>query len=419
MTTNRITSSLIIALLAAAPLFAYSALPERDQKEREQTKERQRVRVRIDRESELYDQGTEALDEKDWTSAARAFRRVAQMKGDHADGALYWLAVSQKELGESANALASLLELHKAFPSSHWAEDGKALEVEIRQASGQHIEPDQLADDDMKLMAINALMLSNSEKAIPILEKIIAGNNSSRMKERAIFVVSQSHSPKAIEVLGRAARDNAHPELQSQALKYIGIMGGEDSRKLLADVYASTDKIKVKRNILRSYMIGGDRDRLLIIARSEPNQELRGEAVRQLGIVGARAELADLYQKESVIDIRKNIIQAMFLSGNAEKLAEIAKTEKDAELRATAIRNLGLIGRKNTGDLLVSLYENDTNAEVRKAVIQSLFLQQNGKALVGLARKEKDPALKREIVSKLALIRSDDVTDYLMEVLKQ
>ncbi|HSP13904.1 MAG TPA: tetratricopeptide repeat protein [Thermoanaerobaculia bacterium] len=407
---------MIIALLAASPALAITGAPERDK-----TKERERTRTeaRVDREAELYDQGTGALDEKDWSGAVRAFRRVAQMKGEHADGALYWLAMAQKELGQSAEALASLIELRKAFPSSHWTEDGNALEVEIRQSSGQHVEPDQLADDDVKLMAINGLMFTDSEKALPILEKIIIGNGSSRMKERAIFIVSQSHSPRAIEVIGRAARDNAHRDVQGQAIKFLGIMGDDSSRKLLADVYSTTSDVTIKRNILRSYMIGQDRDRLLVVAKTEPNLDLRGEAVRQLGIIGARGELADLYQKELAVPIRKQIIQAMFIGGNAEKLAEIARTEKDPQLRATAVRNIGFLGKKNTGDLLVSLYDNDSSAEVKRAVIMSLFVQQNGKALVSLARKEKDPALKREIVSKLSLVHSDDVTDYLMEVLKE
>jgi HEAT repeat protein len=119
------------------------------------------------------------------------------------------------------------------------------------------------------------------------------------------------------------------------------------------------------------------------------------------------------------VEIRKRIIQAMFIGGNADKLADIARNEKVPELRATAIRNLGLMGNARTGDLLVSLYESDSSLEVRHSVIQGLFLQQNAKALIGLARKEKNPELKRDIISKLALIRSDEVSNYLMEVLKE
>ncbi|MGZ8832363.1 MAG: HEAT repeat domain-containing protein, partial [Thermoanaerobaculia bacterium] len=142
------------------------------------------------------------------------------------------------------------------------------------------------------------------------------------------------------------------------------------------------------------------------------------DAVRQLGIIGARGELADLYNSETSVEIKKKIIQAMFIGGSSDRLGEIAKNEKNPELRAAAIKNLGLMGHARTGELLVSIYETDPNMEVRESVIRSLFLQSNGKALIALARKEKNPALKREIISKLSLIRSDEVSEYLLEVLK-
>jgi hypothetical protein len=50
--------------------------------------------------------------------------------------------------------------------------------------------------------------------------------------------------------------------------------------------------------------------------------------------------------------------------------------------------------------------------------LNSLFLQQNGKALVDLARSEKDPKWKQEIVQKMSLVHSREVTDYMLEVLK-
>jgi HEAT repeat protein len=413
---KRWTPAILAALFAAMPLFA--TIDNADKQRERAERDRERHEAQVDRESDLYDEGTDALDEKDYAEAAKIFRGVARMQMEHADAALYWLATAQKELGQRSDALSTLLELQKAFPKSHWTEDSKALEVEIRQSSGIKVEPDKLDDDDVKLMVLNGLLGSDSEKAVPVLEKVIVGKSSPKVKERAIFVLSQSNSPQAMEILGRIARDNSNHRIQEQALRYLGIMGGEGSRKVLADVYAGTTDVKVKKNILKSYMISGDRVRLLTLAKGEPDSQLRGEAIRQLGIIGARNELADLYKSESSIENRKNIIQAMFIGGSVDRLGDIAQNEKNPELRAAAIRNLGLVGGVKTGELLVQIYDSDTNRDVRESVIKSLFLQSNGKALIALARKEKDPALRREIVSKLALIRSDEVSAYLMEVLK-
>ena len=421
MTVKRIKLTILAAIFATAPVFGAMNTfgdaqgdAQKDRAEREQ----ERKEARADRESDLYDEGTDALDEKDWPRAIKAFSKVAQMQMEHADAALYWLARAQNELGQRSDALSTLLELQKAFPKSHWTEDSRALEVEIRQSSGQTVDPQKLNDDDVKLMVLNGLMGSNSEKAVPVLEKVISGTSSTRVKERAIFVLSQSNSQQAMDILGRVARDNARPDLQAYALRYLGIMGGDGSRKVLADVYGGSRDIKIKKSILKSYMIAGDRARLLALAKGEPDAELRGEAIRQLGIIGARGELADLYNAETSIENKKNIIQAMFIGGSADRLGEIARAERNPELRAAAIRNFGLIGGPRTGDLLVSIYESETNKEVKASVVKSLFLQSNGKALIALARKETDPELKREIISKLALIRSDEVSAYLMEVLK-
>jgi hypothetical protein len=50
-------------------------------------------------------------------------------------------------------------------------------------------------------------------------------------------------------------------------------------------------------------------------------------------------------------------------------------------------------------------------------VINSLFLQENATALVALARKEEDPALKREMVQRLSLMHNKVATDFMIELL--
>jgi len=55
---------------------------------------------------------------------------------------------------------------------------------------------------------------------------------------------------------------------------------------------------------------------------------------------------------------------------------------------------------------------------VRKAVVNALFIQNNAKALVDLARAEKNLDMKKEIVSKLSLMKSKEATDYMLELLK-
>ena len=108
----------------------------------------------------------------------------------------------------------------------------------------------------------------------------------------------------------------------------------------------------------------------------------------------------------------------MFVGGNASRLIELAKSEPNAELKLTAIRNLGVMGSKTAGDALVDLYTTDKDPAVKKAAIHGLFIQGNSAGLVALARKEQDITMKKAIVERLSHMSDKLARDYMMELLK-
>jgi HEAT repeat protein len=341
------------------------------------------------------------------------------MKGARADAALYWKAFSLDRLGQRAEALAAIAALTREYPQSRYLQQARALDAEVRQNAGQRVSPQDEADEDIKLMAIMALQHQAPEQAIPMLEKILnQGSASPRLKERALFVLAQSNSPRAREVLKGIAKGNSTPELQSRAITYLGTHGGAESRAALAEIYGATTDVPTKRRILRAFAVAGERDRLFAAAQSEQNAELRLEAVRQLGVHGGHAELQQLYAKETSADVKKQIISAMGTSGNTTRLAEIARSGRDPELRRTAIRNLGIHGgNKGAAETLVEIYNSEKDVEVKKAVIGALAMHGNATALVAIARKEQDTNLKKEIVSRLGHIDSPVARDYMLEIL--
>jgi HEAT repeat protein len=388
---------------------------EREQRDREAERaERQR-----DQELSLFDQGYSLLDSGRWERAIDAFNRVAAMKGSRADGALYWRAYAQDRIGQRAEALATIAELSKTFPSSRYVKQAQALEMEVRRNVGQPANPETQADEDLKLIALNSLLNSDPEKALPILEKLLQGPSSPKLRERAVFVLAQSNSAKAREILRNLARGSSTPELQSKAIQYLGVMGGAESRAILAEVYTASTDVDVKRRILRAFMTSGDKQRVLTAAQTEQNPDLRMEAVRQLGVMGANDELWQLYQKESAQPVKKQMLQAMFVSGNSARMIELAKGEKDPELRAVAVRNLGLMGGAKTGDTLVEIYATEKDAAVKKNVVNALFQQGNATALVALARKESDVEMKKSIVQRLSQMQGKVVTDFMQELLSK
>jgi len=304
-----------------------------------------------------YDAGTRALDARRYDDALAHFERVIDTKGSRTDGALYWRAYALNRLGRRDDALASLTSLRQQFPSSSWVKDAQALEVEVRQSNGKAVAPSQEANEELKLMAINAVMNADPERAIPLLDGLLKGPSSPQIKDRAMFVLTQNKSPQARAVLVQFAKGAGNPDLQERAVRYIGMTGTPESRQELAGIYAATNNVNVKKAILRSLNGPPASDTLFEIAKNEKNPELRRAALRQFAFTGSAAQAAQLYASEQSPENKEEIINGLFAHGDA-------------------------------------------------------------KALVELARKEADPERKKYIVSRLAMMHSKEATDYMMELLK-
>lgn len=367
------------------------------------------------REQRAYDRARRAIDEGQWTAALDRLQEVVTAAGARADAALYWKAYALDRLGRRADALTSIAELGKAYPKSRWLGDARALEVQVRQRVGQPVALDAAGDEELKLLALNALQFSSPDQALPMLDQLLKSAQSIRLRERALFVLAQSGSPEARKVIAGVARQG-NPDLQRKAIDYLGVHGSNENRALLAELYQSAEP-DVKRRILRAWMVAGDRARVLTAATGEAQPDVRNEAVRQLGVMGAHEELFQLYQRETAAEVKREILQAMFVGGNAARLIDLAKTEKDVELRRVAVRNLGLMRTSATGPAIVEIYTSQKEPAVRQAAIEGLFVQNNAEALVALARKESDPAMKRALVQRLSVMKSKVALDYLVELL--
>lgn len=384
-----------------------------------QEEARDRKQANDDRQQEAYDRGTADIDAGRWDSAASAFAGLAESGGKRADAALYWQAYALNKAGRRPGAMAAIRRLQKDFPQSRWVKDAKALEIEIGQSTGRAPKVDQEPDDDLKLMALNALMNADPGRALPMVEKLLSGSASPRVRERALFVLAQSGSPQAREALARIAKGGANPELQRKAIEFLGLFGGAESRQVLEGIYSSAVDVDARKAVLHAYMITGDKTRLLAVARVEKDPDLRREAIHALGVMGGQGELWEMYKTETGTENKKAILQALFVGGAAERIGELARSEKDPEVRRDAIHTLGLMGRDRTGAALVGLYNSESDIEGKRAALQGLFVQGNAAAIIEIARKEKNADLRKEAVSELSHMDSREATDFMLEILNK
>ena len=372
-------------------------------------------------EDQLYSDATRAINESRWSDAESLLNQVIEQHGHRADGALYWRAYVENKEGRSADALKTCAELRQSYAKSSWLKECNALEIEVRGKSGSPVQPQAEQDEDLKLLALNSLMQSGDANTLPILQGILEGNQSERLKERALFVLAQDQSKPAQDLMGKIIRGEKDPDLQVKAIHLLSAARGNQAADTLADVYGRSSNPSVKRAVLDAYLVMGTPDKLVQVAQHESDPELARHAVSELGAMGAVSQLSSMYQATANKDVKSAILSAYVAAGSkgVDALSRIATSEQNPDLRRKAIRDLGIAGGASAAPALLSIYSGSTDEESKKAVLDALFVAGDAHDLVALARAEKDPSAKRNIVSKLAIMHNKEATDYLMEILSK
>lgn len=366
-----------------------------------------------------FNQGRSYLDQKQYERAIVSFDRVIAQKASRSDAALYWKAYCQFKLGRRDEAIASIAQLRKEHPQSSYLKDAAVLEVDAKQTRPEDIQD----NDEIKLLAINAMKDSDSERAVPLLQDVLSKTNSLRVKRAALSVLAQINNPKARQILLSYAKGTGNPDLQMEAIRYIAVNRDKQTTSTeLRQIYESTEDVNVRRAIIAAYHSAGNKPELMRIAEAGGTPiAIRQQAISGLTNLAAPQELFALYQKETDRDLKIQMVSAFASMGAIDQLSQILKTEKDVEVRRRAIRSLGSVRSDKTRQMLVDLYAGEQDIDNRKVVISALGSQDNAEALVAIARKETNLPLKTEIVRRLSELanRGNKVAgEYMLEILK-
>ena len=368
------------------------------------------------RADELYRDGTNYLNEGDWGDAIKKFDEVAGMNVERSGAALYWKAYAQNKLGQRQEALGTIQELRKKYPDNKWVKDARALELEIKRASGQNVDPQAQSDEELKLLALNGLIGSDPSKAIPALQKILMSNNSTRVKDRALFVLAQSDSPEAQKLLTETAKTTNDPDVQRRAILYLSTQQSPEHMAALSEIYRSTTNSRVKKSILESYVACGCEKELFAVAEKETDPELRRHAIQMLGALGDSDGLHRLYRESGSSDEKRAIIQSLSALGDTKDMAEIAKTSNDEAVRSAAIDGLTAMGDKQA---LAQLYPGERDIRGKTKIIDGLTAVGATKELIDIDRKETNPEMHKKIVERLSALGTPEAKEYMIEILNK
>lgn len=354
-------------------------------------------------DDDAYDQGKAALNDGRWELAVEKFSEAAREEDSRSAGALYWKAYALNKLGRRGEAFDAVSELRKTYPKSKWVKDADALCVEM---GGCKLTPTAAGpancggDEETKLLILDRMMDQEDERAVDILEKFLNCTNSKKLQDHALFVLSQSDSPRARAVVEKIARGQNHPELQRRAIEKLGIEGGQHNLDVMFEIYKSSSDGGLKRALLNSLGVADDKKHLLEIANGEKDPKLLHAAINGLGVAGARNELRQLYKQSDSADAKKAVMDAMIVDGDTEGFAEIARTEKNVELQKKAIQGLGVNGA--TAELR-RMYKDATSKEIKKSVLQAFIVDGDTGAFAEVARTESDPELRKQAIEGLGV----------------
>lgn len=367
----------------------------------------------------LYWKGHEALGQKDWHLAMDRFRQLedelTRTKTEPADAAIYWQAYAQAQARRYGEAEATVERLRKGYPQSKWLDDARALGAHDKAAKRD----DKDAREEDALMALDALLAGGNQKAVPMLQRTLAGNHTDRVKTRALFVLTQIDAKAANEALDAIIRGPGSARLKAEAIRMIAAGGSEESLDRLVPIYRGTQDEGVKRGVLDAFLIGDRTDLLLQLLKTETDSDERRRIIEKLGPMGEVDELVRLYGTLSEPREKRAVLQGLGVSGSAKSLVEVARVEKDPELRAEAIRAIGITDGKEAAQTVLQFYTPNESEEVREAVVQALMMTGATGQMIELYRKETDPSLRRKLLTQITASDPDAALELIDQALQR
>jgi len=202
--------------------------------------------------------------------------------------------------------------------------------------------------------------------------------------------LAQSGSPQAREIWAKS-RETEQSGICRGRQSNTWNSSRSEARKTLAEVYASARCLGEARHTSQLHD-RRDHDRCFAAAKSEKDESLRREAIRQLGLVHGTSELEQLYKTETSSDVRREILQAFFLAG-IRKTRQAAQGEKDANCAGRDSKpwqSIRTIREGAARDL-----QQGTGPTSQNGGIERVFLARERQALVAIARSEKTRTQKQ------------------------
>ena len=404
----------------------------------------------------LYRQAREALRKNDYARAASLFRRIHDdfPKSEYAADSYYWEAFALYRRGGSDDlrrAQAALDTQRREFPRAGTRGDADALRARITGAlarggsaaaaesvvadAGRAAESCPDEDDDERIAALNALLQMDSDRALPILEKVLERRDecSVVLRRKAVFLLAQKESEGTAQALLRVLNTDPDQEVREQAVFWLSQVRSEEAVSALEEIAMSSRDMEIREKaIFALSQQQGERASTILrrIAGEEGAPgELREKAIFWLGQNhrGGNARfLMDLYRQLGDEELKEKVLFSVSqMRGDSTQrwLMGIATDAKEpVEMRKKALFWVAQSDGGMALDELFDLYGSMQDREMKEQLIFVYSQRHEPKAvdkLMEIARTEEDRELRKKAVFWLSQSRDPRVADFLLEVINQ
>jgi HEAT repeats/Outer membrane lipoprotein len=412
----------------------------------------------------LYRAARDLLNRGKYAEAATAFADLAKRypRSTYTPDAYYWQAFSLYKTGETSKlklARSALQYQQQHYPETQTRGDADALYAQIQGALARQGDADARAwvdahargvdssraapvggcssgddDDDPRIAALNALLQMDADRAVPVLKKVLERRDacSVSLRRKAVFIISQQHTPETEDILLSAARNDPDEDVREQAVFWLSQVGSAKAASALDSILLNSTNPDLQKKAVFA---------LSQIDSPEAMRMLRDYAEKQGAPVEARADaifwlsqqghgenagyLRTLYGQLTDEDLKDKTIFAISQIGGADNLnwlMDLAVNEQESvEIRKKA---LFWAGQSNDVSLerLTALYDRMKNRDMKEQMIFVYSQRREGQALdklIDIARHDTDPELRKKAIFWIGQSHDPKAAQYLQEVINQ
>jgi hypothetical protein len=301
-----------------------------------------------------------------------------------------------------------------------------------RPSAPTRLTPANCPDNDLRAAAVESLISMPAAQALPILEQVMARKDecNAKLRETAIFLISQKGTTRAEDLLLDAARTDPDATVRQQAVFWLSRVNSDKAVDAIQEILrTSNDPRMVEHAVFAlSQHPSARASQMLrdIATRQGTSVEARKNAIFWLGRRNdaASAEfLRGLYPSATEPAVREAIIFAVSQrsSGNStDWLLDIAMNEREGiEARKQALFWAGRQGALPI-NRLADLYGRMPTREMKEQVIFTLSQRQEREALdrlIGIARTEQDRQLRQTLLFWIGRSNDPRAAQYLAEII--